>query len=331
MLLHREGWFKVGRLDAYGGRLDNDQYIDSAELYDPTSSRFTTTGKLVAHSRAFALVTQLSNGKVLVAGGEAPYEGQDPISFLFSAELYDPSLGVFKETGSFVPSQGAHRLEGPTTATLLGNGKVLFAPLFMEDGTAQLYDPSKGRFEVTGSFSEKRVGSTATLLLNGKVLFAGGRNIFAKNLVSAELYDSTIGTFKLTGSLSKARVGHTATLLQNGKVLVTGGYTKESPIASAEIYDPATGRFASTGDLQIARAGHTATLLKNGKVLIAGGRGDDGELVNLELYNPDAGLFKSAGRLIEAGHRYTATLLLDGRVLFLGRGAAELYDPVSSQ
>lgn len=319
-----------GKVLIVGGR-DENQYFDRAELYDATSGRFTTTGNLVAHSRGFALITQLSNGIVLVAGGEAPYEGQDPISFLFSAELYDTSLGVFKETGSFVPSQGAHRLEGPTIATLLKNGKVLFAPFYMEDGTAQLYNPTTGRFDLTGSFSERRVGPSATLLPNGAVLFAGGRNNLAKNLASAELYDPTTGTFKFTGSLSKARIGHTSTLLQNGKVLVAGGRSKESPIASAELYDPSTRQFTSTGDLLIARAGHTATLLRNGKVLIAGGRGDDGDLVvRLELYDPSTGNFRSAGRFIDVRQDFSATLLQNGKVLFVGGGTAELYDPVSS-
>ena len=327
---HAATLLPTGKVLVVGGWQERRGYLDSAEIYDPASGRFSLTGKLVTHSRGSHFATLLPNGKVLVAGGEAPFEGNDPIGPLGSAELYDPLAGKFVETGGFLPFQYVQHgigLAGSTTATLLASGKVLYARLFMTDGgTAELYDPVTGRFSGTGNFVEGRFSHTATLLPNGKVLFVGGKNNLMKNLSSAELYDPATGTFKLTASLSTARYGHTATLLQNGKVLVAGGQTGDTPIASAELYDPATGRFTVTGQLLTMRVGHTATLLKNGKVLIAGGNGADGELVSLELYDPTTGIFTSAGRLIYARTQLSATLLQDGRVLFLGGANAELYE-----
>jgi len=60
--------------------------------------------------------TMLSNGKVLIAGGD---DGNGDT--LASAELYDPSAGTFTATGSMV---AARELQ---TAMLLSNGRVLIA------------------------------------------------------------------------------------------------------------------------------------------------------------------------------------------------------------
>ena len=58
--------------------------------------------------------TLLSNGKVLVAGGNRLHD-------LASAELYDPATGIWTLTGSLNTARWAD------TATLLPNGKVLLA------------------------------------------------------------------------------------------------------------------------------------------------------------------------------------------------------------
>lgn len=298
-----------------------------AELYDPASGTWSTTGG-PGHYRNRSTMTLLANGKVLVAGG------QGNIVSVATAELYDPATGTWTATGSLATARCDH------SATLLPNGKVLvtggfFGQLSILGGTtlasAELYDPATGTWTATSSLAAARDGHTATLLPNGKVLVAGGQNRpLGGILASAELYDPASETWTTTGSLVTARHRHTSALLPNGKVLVVAGnYT---PLASAELYDPASQTWTVTGSLTTARYAHTMTLLPDGKVLVAGGYRYPNSLASAELYHPASGAWMKTGSLGTAREGHTATLLPNGEVLVAGGrnnssyfASAELY------
>jgi hypothetical protein len=241
--------------------------------------------------------------------------------------VVDPTVSI---SGSLGTARRQH------TATLLPNGKVLFAGGSISSGytaSAELYDPLTGSFTPTGSLITARAGHTATLLPNGKVLVAGGFN--GSQLASAELYDPASGTFSATtGSLGTARNSHTATLLPNGKVLIVAGLGPVTFLQSAELFDPSTGLFSPTaGSLTNARTEHAAALLQNGKVLIVGGVNSIAYLQAAELFDPSTGMFGATGSLGTGRRDPTATLLPSGKVLVTGGfngsylATAELYDP----
>ncbi|HBT61187.1 MAG TPA: hypothetical protein DEB40_05535, partial [Elusimicrobia bacterium] len=238
-----------GKVLVAGGYDAGGNSLKTAELYDPATGTWATTGDM-NYARHYHISMLLPNGKVLVAAGFRT--GADRLS---SAELYDPATGIWTETGVM----NAKRQRA--SATLLPDGRVLVTGGY--DGgalnSAELY--ANGTWTTTNPMFAGREQHTATLLPNGKVLVAGGTG-----LSSAELYDPAGGgTWSTTNPMSTVRRAHTATLLPNGKVLAAAGWSG-SELNSAELYDPGTGSWGSVSALSQARDNHVAALLPNGKV-----------------------------------------------------------------
>ena len=133
--------------------------LASAELYDPATGLFSSTGSLGTSRTSFS-ATLLTNGKVLVAGGMDTTNGSEATT-LASAELYDPVAGTFSPTGSLNTARSA-------PATLLSNGDVLIVGGdSLSSGvlaSAEVYDPNTGIFTVTGALNVERDNHSVTLL-----------------------------------------------------------------------------------------------------------------------------------------------------------------------
>jgi len=129
--------------------------------------QWETTGSLNLR-RAGHAAALLSNGQVLVAGGEN--EGG-----LNSAELYDPVTGLWQRTADM------HHAHAYTAATVLLDGRVLVVAGaeagLLPSRSTELYDPASGTWSLAGQLAFARQHHTVTRLSDGKVLAVGGAGL----------------------------------------------------------------------------------------------------------------------------------------------------------
>jgi len=302
-------------------------YLNSAELYDPSTGAVSNTGSMSAVRSAPAVL--LGSGKVLIAGGYS-CDASGNCSSLSSAEVYDPDAGTFSSAGTMTAARFGH------TMTLLPSGKVVIAggenctsaTSCTALGSAEVYDPDAGTFTSTGSLNAARFNASAVALRSGQVLVAGGFD-GSTYPAAAELYDPSTGTFVTTGSLNTPRTNATATLLDNGAlVLIAGGTTCTSPdcpTASSELYNNGTFFYATypTGAMSVARDNHAASLLTNGQVLLSSGYSSCTSSAcvsdsTVELFDLSSGAYTAAPALATGRSGQTSTLMTDGSVLIAG-------------
>lgn len=289
-----------GRVLVLGGWMMEGDHRPSAELFDPESGTFTSTG-VPGDDFSQGSGVLLEDGRVLFAFGLSE-----------RADIYDPVSGEFQSTGITYPQgQGG-------SATALDDGDVL---LLFGDGTLAIFDP--GTDALTSIGSAPIQAETATVLRDGRVLVTGAG--------TAGIIDPAVGRFYPVDMLAP-RTGHTATKLADGQVLIAGGASPNEPfepISTAELFDPIAARFVASGSLILPRSVHAATLLEDGRVLIVGGtpgpmigsRDAPGmaEYDHAEIYDPGSETFGLVSSpMSQPRIAPTAVTLLDGRVLVLG-------------
>ena len=243
---------------------------------------------------------------------DTPFAATNSLNFVVSNS--SSSQSGFTPAGIMLFARSGH------SATLLADGRVLFAGGDGTGATAEIYSPAAGSFTASGNMNYPCDGQRAVLLRDGRVLLAGGENSVSV-IASAQIYDPATGSFTQIADMSSPRWGHTATLLPNGKVLIAGGADTHDSQASAELFDPATNSFVAIESMTSARMHHTATLLPNGRVLLAGGWSSYAPIYTLasaELFDPSTNSFAAvAGSMSSPRALHTATALPNGSVAIL--------------
>ncbi|MFN2503927.1 MAG: Kelch repeat-containing protein [Acidimicrobiales bacterium] len=310
-----------GKVLVVGGRIPGG-FVDTAELYDPSSDTWSPAG--APGFGAWASATLLVDGRVLVAGGNhqlGPCPQHNCIDN--KAAVYNP------DTNTFSPAPPMNFQRSRHTATRLTDGRVLVAGGARDDFTshvsAEVYVPATNSWVPTGPMLQGRASHTATLLPNGTVLVAGGDGNDVQGVATTELYDPGAGTWSSGPSMSAARSWATATTLgSGGRILVTGGEGDAfgNALASAELYDPAVNAWSAATSMAVSRVRHTATLLLDGTVLVTGGTvGGNSSVESLnstERYRPSSNSWTSGPRMAVARQQHTASLLGSGDVLVAG-------------
>jgi len=126
------------------------------ELYNPTGQTFTLSGSLTTARQLFS-ATLLSNGQVLIAGGEGATET------VGTGELYNPTSGTTSIAGNLNVPRGYH------SAAALNNGLVLIAAGIDDNGydtdSAETYDstttePPPFTLQITPAVVNMIIGGT---------------------------------------------------------------------------------------------------------------------------------------------------------------------------
>jgi hypothetical protein len=268
-------------------------------------------------ARSGHTATLLRSGKVLVAGGFGPLHNPSVSDYdqtaTASAELYDPTTGIWSPTGSLKSARAFH------AAALLPSGKVLVAGgsqgTTMEDeplSSAELYDPVTGQWTQTGAMAIGGDVFAAIVLRSGNVFVLAGRmNPNGFRGTEAQLYDPASARWHAVGGLF-VPFG-SATLLGSGNVLVLAAGRH------AFLYEPVSGAWKPAGDMSAIREWHTATLLRSGKVLVTGGVVPSvGPISSAEVYDPVTNSWSLTSSMTIQSWSADATLLPSGEVLVAG-------------
>jgi hypothetical protein len=256
----------------------------SPALHAALNSEPLSPSSTMATERRGHTATRLSDGRVLIAGGESSS------GVLNQTELYDPAADTFSAAANMSSARADH------TATLLSDGRVLIAGGRNAVGavaSTEIFNPATGTFTSGPNMSVARAGHTATLFADGRILFAGG-----DGSGSAEILDASLGSSSaIAAPMNDPRSMHSAALLQDGRVLIVGGRDASNDLSSGEIFDPSSSSFTGIGGMEVARIHPLLRVLFDGKVQIIGGRDDR----SMEIYDSASGVFGGYAQVLPDG------------------------------
>ena len=243
--------------------------LATAEIFDPTSGTWSSTGSL-KYARYAAVAVALADGRILVAGSGSSRNGVAVDDAAASnAEIYDPATGKFHLTDPLpgidrkaLEAQGApHANKVPEYDPELSDVGSLVA---LDDGGAVLigqtgYWSHEG--DITRSFRFDAASETWSEIGQTYVLVGEPTPVVLE----------TPGVRRLTGAM--------AATLPDGRVMVAGGAGADAGGTSdiVEAYDPVTDTWSPLPSMPDARAGGAVVTLEDGSILLVGGRSETAE------------------------------------------------------
>ncbi len=223
---YAEGYKDQDDFDAGRGS-SSDRELTSAELYDPRTGRWSTTGNLHDTGSAGIAYT-LADGQVLAVGeGGRWLQGDD--SHRDAAETYNPIAGTWAVAGK------VNWLNASVPVLLADGSLLLIGGATGEDkvravATVRRFDPASGVTAVVAPLPAPRMWAVAARLADGRVLVAGGferlwleSGHLARPTATAFLYDPALDRWTETAPMPFADSPGKALLLSDGSVLVMGG------------------------------------------------------------------------------------------------------------
>jgi N-acetylneuraminic acid mutarotase len=153
----------------------------TTEIYDPSLETWHKTGKM-ATTRYFHAAVNLTESRVLVAGGWARTSDTDPSQA--TTEIYDLNTGQWSVTGSMSVGRAKLRLASLPDGRVLAAGGV--DPAYKVLGSSEIYDPLTREWQSSGDLTIAVLWPVLATLQDGRVLIAGGAtDTRARHLTSA--------------------------------------------------------------------------------------------------------------------------------------------------
>jgi serine/threonine-protein kinase len=214
----------------------------SAEIFDRRAGSWSAAAPMsTPRALASATSTRPSCSRVLVAGGDASWQGADAQgatqTVLSSAEIYNPSTNTWQSAGNLSAPRAAH------SAALLPNGHVLVAGGWSDGNELGLssmdeYAPGVG-WSSGNSMPAPHAQGRLVTLKDGRLLAVGGVDAAGNVTAETDLYDPGSGRWQRTGSLQEPLCWPAVTVLNDGRVLLVGGSKGDGNGGpQLEIYSP---------------------------------------------------------------------------------------------
>lgn len=311
-----EGGAHAGKVFVAGGsRLyfaDAASLLDSAELFDPATKKWTTLAPLPAPRRGaiYAYVDAPSGPGILIAGGcTVPCDSQA------TSWIYDLATGTYLPVGDLgSPRSAAFVMRMPDGHVLVtGGGGKSGQPL---PYTTEIFDPATGQWSFKAPRDAGRVFGASAVLADGRFLIGGGRIQPNVPISTAEIYDPVADTWMGIGDMNIERWYFDYVTLDDGRVIGVGGLLQTAFLSEVELFDPThpSPHFALTGELLEGTRGHVAVKLSNGFVAAVGNFSSG----VIQLFDPAKDEWSYGTPLPDPWWEMGATHLADGRVLLVG-------------
>lgn len=238
--LHFDGP-QPNQLYAVGGRNQQQDPLDTVEMFDTWHGEWVTCPKMLAR-RAGCAAAALPNGRLLVVGG---YDEKGIVEgLLATCEVFDPANQVWTlDTATLARARWGHGCASMKGLIYTVGGCSLRpgAPAheaFMETlRSCEVYDPAVGGWSPCADLHVARAGARVVTLSDRYLAAVGGcDDVFgrAELLPTVELFDSQVGRWDLLEmKLSTPRTTAAVAPIDDHQILIIGGAPS---LTSAEIY-----------------------------------------------------------------------------------------------
>lgn len=233
--------FYYGQLVVIGGQDNNGNILDTAEMFDPSTGRFTYITARLNTPREEHTATALATGQILIAGGNTRWGATH------TGEVFDPvTLTFMRVPGGMSNARRYHTATYITnkTPTNTADDAVLIAGGLDERGftlaSADFYDPFFGRFVPVNSYLPKAIFRHAAVVLpqslSGDVAITGGfTSLNLSNSLRSNPTEQVVifnytytgsgpdGYFNRTTNMLRSRALHTTDHIRQRALLSIGG------------------------------------------------------------------------------------------------------------